>query len=199
MLKRKQKKFGKASPEKFVEQQIEPPRSIDDFSDLSPRQLRFIDEYLILGNKVRAATNAGYSQRSAPACAFKEFLNPRVKQYYDFRIHQIHERSEANIAKVLVQLEEIAHSDIRDFIDEYGTMKQLDPKKMNTRLIQSIKNSQFGKQITLCSKEKALELLGRYYSMWKDNLDMTSNGHIMRELNVSFKEVTKETVNKEVK
>jgi len=164
----------------------------DDFSDLSVRQRKLVDEYLILNNKERAAINAGYPAKSAYARGYAEFRNIRVLAYYKYRIAQIQEKSEQNVNKILRQLHDIAECDMRDYIDGDGQLKDL--SNVDGRLIQSIRPTRYGVGLTLASKEKALELLGRYYSMWDDKLDITTKGEQVNTVNITFQEVTKDSM-----
>lgn len=161
----------------------------DDFSDLTPRQRKLVDEYMIVNNKEKAAINAGYPKRGAYASGYREFGKDRVKEYYKYRLAQIREKSDENIIKVLRQLHDIAGADIRDFVTGKGKLKDLN--KVDGRLIHGIRHTKNGTDITLTSREKAIELLGRYYGMWEDKLDITTKGDQVNTINVTFQEVTK--------
>lgn len=161
----------------------------DDFSDLTLQQRKLVDEYMILGNKEKAAINAGYPKRSAYTVAYREMKKARVMAYYQYRLTKLREKSEENVAKVLKQLHDIAGADIRDFVTGKGKLKDLN--KVDGRLIHGIRHTKNGTDITLTSREKAIELLGRYYGMWEDKLDITTKGDQVGTINVTFQEVTK--------
>jgi phage terminase small subunit len=168
----------------------------DDFSDLTLKQRKLVDEYIVLGNKEKAAINAGYSAKSAYCFAYRELGKVRVKEYYQHQMNKLKEKSEENIAKVLKQLHDIAECDMRDFVDKDGVIKDL--SKVDGRLIQSIKPNRFGIGLTLTSKERALEMLGKYYSMWTDQIDITTRGEsVNNQVNITFQEVTKESLKEE--
>lgn len=52
-------------------------------SDLSPKQLVFVQEYLMNKNGRQAAITAGYSEHSADSTASRMLKNDKVKQYLD--------------------------------------------------------------------------------------------------------------------
>ncbi len=168
----------------------------DDFSDLTLRQRKLVEEYLLLNNKEKAAINAGYSPKSAYAMGYREFNNDRVKAYYNHLMNKLKEKSEENIAKVLKQLHDIAEADIRDYVDKDGSIKDL--SKVDGRLVQSIRPTRYGVGLSLSSKERALEMLGKYYSMWTDQIDITTRGEpVNNTVNITFQEVTKESLKEE--
>lgn len=167
----------------------------EEFSDLTIKQRKFVDEYIVLGNKEKAAINAGYSAKSAYTAAYRELGNLRVKQYYQYQMNKLKEKSEANIAKVLKQLHDIAEADIRDYVDKDGSIKDL--SGVDGRLVQSIRPTRYGVGLSLTSKERALEMLGKYYSMWTDQIDITTKGEQVNTVNITFQEVTKESLKEE--
>lgn len=162
----------------------------DDFSDLSAKQRALVDNYIICRNITQAAKDAGYSPKTASSTGSTDLRKPKVQKYYKYRIAEITAKSEAKIAFVLERLQEIASADMKDFVAPDGTMKRLD-SKVNGRLIQSVKQTMHGTQVTLQSAEKALELMGRYLGMWSDKIDVTTNGNDLGSVTINYQEVTK--------
>jgi len=162
----------------------------EDFSNLSQRQINLVHEYVLCWNKSKAARQAGYPVKSCHTVGPKELQKPQVKRYLAYYTKDIAEKNQEQVAFVIARLREIACVDIKDFLNPDGSLRKLDGK-VNGRLIQSIKQSQFGASITLHSAEKALELLGRYLGMWSDKVDVTSNGHSLDGLQIVYQEVIK--------
>ena len=160
-----------------------------NFADLTLRQRKLVDNYLILGNKEKAAIKAGYSARSAYTTSYSELNKDRVQEYYQYRLAQTTKKNQDKIGSIVQQLTDMATADMRDFVDKNGNIKDI--TKVNGRLIQSIKHTKHGPQLTLCSREKALELLGRYLAIYSDKVDVTSNGETLSKVNVTFQEVVK--------
>lgn len=159
---------------------------LDDFTDVTLKQRKFIDEYLVTGNKYQSALKAGYSPRSLYTLAYKEFGNVRVQAYYKHRMAEISARSENNISKLLNRLEEIAFDDVTNYVDKDGNVKGFD-KLAHGRNVHSIRHTKTGVDITLCSREKALELLCKYHGMLTDKLELS--GVKDAALNITFEGV----------
>lgn len=162
----------------------------DDFSDLSAKQKALVDNYIICRNITQAAKDAGYSPKTAYQIGSNELKKVRVQKYYQKRIAEITAKNDEKVAFVLQRLQEIASADMKNFVQTDGSLKKLDDK-VNGRLIQSVKQTMHGTQITLSSSEKALELMGRYLGMWSDKLDVTTNGNDIQGITINYEEVSK--------
>lgn len=57
-----------------------------DERDLTPKQKRFCDEYLIDMNTTQAAIRAGYSKKTAYAIGQENLKKPRIKEYIQKRL-----------------------------------------------------------------------------------------------------------------
>lgn len=165
-------------------------RDPSDFSDLTSKQRRLVENYIAGDSKEKAAIKAGYSKRSAWTLAYREFKNDRVYAYYCYKIAEITEKNDKKIALVIDQLTRMASADMRDFVDKDGNLLPLD--KVDGRVIQSVKHTKDGINISLCSREKAAELLGKYLALYQDKVDVTSNGEAVSNVNITFQEVIKD-------
>ena len=166
-----------------------PARIHDKFSDVTPKQKKLVDEFLILNNGTRAAINAGYAVRSASATASKELAKPKVRAYLNYRKEILANKHNVLVDRLIAQWEEIAFADIRDFVDKNGNVKQFS-SKFKGRAVQSIRHTRHGIDITLQSQEKARESLGRVLGIFKDNLDVTSKGEVLnQQIQVTYEEV----------
>lgn len=163
----------------------------DDFSDITAKQKALVDNYIICRNIKQSAKDAGYAPKSASVTGNRELRKANVQRYYKHRIAEITAKSDDKIAFVLERLQEIASSNMLDYVNSDGSLKKLDKKTVNGRLIQSVKQTQYGTQITLQSAEKALELMGRYIGMWSDKLDVTTNGNDIQGITINYEEVSK--------
>jgi phage terminase small subunit len=155
---------------------------------LTAKQRKLVDEYLIIQNITKAAIAAGYSKKTASVLGSETFKKPYVQEYYRSRIADITAKNDDKVSWVLSRLIETANADIRDFVDKNGIIKKLD-KTVNGRLIQSIRHTREGVNIQLQSQDKALELLGKYLSMWSDKVDVSVSG--TQDVNIVFNEVSK--------
>lgn len=159
---------------------------------LTPKQELFISEYLLDFNATRAAKAAGYSDQTAYKMGYENLLKPQIREEIKKHIDKALEDNEITLkSEILSELRAIAFADIsRDvqivtntITDEDGKEKQYqtveftDTKDSDqTRAISSIKISDKGAiEVKYHSKERALELLGKYMEMFNDNkkIDLT--------------------------
>ena len=131
---------------------------------LTAKQQRFCDEYLIDLNATQAAIRAGYSKKTAYAIGNENLNKPELKKYIEERMAKKEKKLIADQDEVLKYLtavlrgesesEEIVVESIGDYMTEARTMKKAPSEK---------------------DRLKAAELLGKRYSLFKDNvkLDVT--------------------------
>lgn len=142
--------------------------------ELTPRQSRFVDEYLIEPNGRKAAIAAGYAEGSADAAASRLLRNDKVKQVLDERRARRAQRTEINADYVLHRLVEIDQLDVADILDDAGNMLPirqwpkawrtsitgLDVQEMMAGDIQSVI-----RKIKWPDKLKNIDLLGKHVSV----------------------------------
>lgn len=73
-------------------------------SNLTLKQKRFADEYIITANATQAAIKAGYSKKYANTNAAKLLQNTTIKQYLDNRLKEIESEKTATIKEVMEYL-----------------------------------------------------------------------------------------------
>ena len=73
-------------------------------SNLTLKQKRFADEYIITANATQAAIKAGYSKKYANTNATKLLQNTTIKQYLDKRLKEIESEKTASIKEVMEYL-----------------------------------------------------------------------------------------------
>lgn len=83
---------------------------------LTPKQIRFVEEYLIVLNATQAAIRAGYSQHTAKQQGSRLLTNAAVRAEIERRTAKVAAKSELTLEKVLVELARIAFSDIRKVV-----------------------------------------------------------------------------------
>lgn len=155
---------------------------------LTRKQRIFIDEYLKTWNASESARRAGYSKKTCGAIGAENLIKPEIKAEIDARL----ENSRMGSDEVLQEFADIARSDMGDFIDQNLCIDLADARKRGlTKLIKKIKQktiTTIGKkedsedkeitdiEIELYPRDKALEILGKYHGLFKDNFDITSGG-----------------------
>lgn len=83
---------------------------------LTPRQQRFVDEYLIDLNATQAALRAGYSTKGATVRGSELLANRKVQERLQDAMRARQERTELNQDWVLKQWQAIAEADPRELV-----------------------------------------------------------------------------------
>ncbi len=146
---------------------------------MTPKQERFVQEYLIDLSATKAAIRAGYSKRTAnrigPQLLVKTCVAAAIKEAIDQR----QRRLEITQDRVVQQLAKIAFSDMKDFAEWNPDGIRMRPSEdVDGTLVAEVSEtrSEFagGSNTTVKIKRfdalKALELLGRHLGMWNDRL-----------------------------
>lgn len=148
---------------------------------LSDRQKRFCDEYLVDLNASKAAVRAGYSPRSAPQLGERTLKLPQVREYLDKRRQAQARRTEVTQDFVLGELMKIATADCTDFAVVYKGNRvslvptaELPPEKRAA--VASVKSGKDGVAVKTYDKLRALELIGRHLGMFEKQEDAADDG-----------------------
>ena len=157
---------------------------------LTPKQIRFVDEWLIDFNGKQAAIRAGYSAKTAEAAAARLLRNVKVQAEISRRQRDLQKRTEVTQDRVVKELARVAFADASDYVcvdtltyeNGDGTVSPIQvgsPKDTDTlsddqrAAIASIKQGANGIEVKLCDKIKALELLGRHIGMFNDKISLS--------------------------
>lgn len=73
-------------------------------SNLTLKQKRFADEYIITANATQAAIKAGYSKKTANRIGTENLSKPVIKAYIDVRLKEIESEKTASIKEVMEYL-----------------------------------------------------------------------------------------------
>jgi len=82
--------------------------------ELTPKQARFVGEFLLDFNATQAAVRAGYSAKTARAIGAENLTKPHISEEIARRTKETGKRLEATRERVLEELTRLALSDIRD-------------------------------------------------------------------------------------
>jgi phage terminase small subunit len=157
--------------------------------ELTPKQQRFVDEYLVDLNGTRAAIRAGYSADSARFIAAENLTKPNIRAAIEERMRERAERVKVQADDVLRELTYIAFADVGDIFDFSGGAIRLKPAPEAWRAIASIKvrvekgggdEGQAAKvlEFRLLNKIEALRALGRHLGMFTDRVEHTFPGGV---------------------
>ena len=111
--------------------------------DLTPKQMRFVDEYLIDLNATAAAKRAGYSEKTANEIGTQNLVKLSIQEAIAERQKDRQERTEITQDWVVKNLKKIAERSMEH--DEAPYMQ---------------------------AANKALELLGKHLGMFRDSVQM---------------------------
>ena len=139
---------------------------------LTPRQLRFVTEYVISGSAALAARNAGYSEKWADRAGHKLVENDRVREEINRQVRESLSHRNVTKERVLTELARIAFADLADLASwEAGAFKIKDASEIGegkTAVIQEMRirsgqNSEI--KIKLFDKVRALGILLDYLTL----------------------------------
>ena len=113
---------------------------------LTPKQKKFCDEYLKLGNATQAAKNAGYSEKTAYRTGADNLKVPHILDYINARQEQIASKDIADIEEIMKYLTDVMRGKIKDQFDQDASLSErtkaaqellkrnVDDRKMNLEL-----------------------------------------------------------------
>jgi len=94
-----------------------------DKPELTPKQQRFAEEYLIDLNATQAAIRAGYSENSAKDIACENLAKPNIADAIANAQQERSERTQVKADDVVRELARIGFSDIRKAFTENGNLR----------------------------------------------------------------------------
>jgi phage terminase small subunit len=163
---------------------------------LTPKQKLFIREYLKDFNATKAAIRAGYSEDSAPEIGCENLRKPNIKQAIDKYLDDVHLTTQ----RIALELANIAFSDMADYATvepggsitlkpfedmQPGATKVIKKLKEKRRVLSGSKPDEEDNGSTIIDSQiefelhdklGALEKAGKYRGMFKDNLNLNTNG-----------------------
>lgn len=156
---------------------------------LTPKQMRFVDEYLVDFNATQAAIRAGYKAKTAHVIGAENLRKPKIAEEVARRQKDLQKRTEVSQERVVKELARIAFADVTDYAYVMQAIIERDGVKVPVEsaviketcdltddqraAIASIKQGANGVEIKLHDKIKALELLGRHIGMFNDKLSLS--------------------------
>lgn len=166
---------------------------------LTPKQAKFVDEYLIDLNATQAAIRAGYSEKTAVVTGCQNLIKPNIAQAVAKAKKTRVERTKIDADYVLQRHVEIDQMDVLDILENDGKIKAVQdwPKCWRQTLSgYDIATTQIAgtdmetvlKKIKWPDKVRNLELLGKhvdvgaYKELSKTDLNVTGLGEILREM-----------------
>ncbi|MEG1345597.1 MAG: terminase small subunit [Acidaminococcaceae bacterium] len=154
---------------------------------LNDKHKRFCEEYLVDLNATQAYIRAGYkvSERVAAVNAVRLMAKPEVQEYIARRQKELQRKTGITQEWVLEELYRVAAANASDFatIKKVGRFRTVDVlatediPEDKLSAIAGVKQGNFGIEVKLHDKLKALELLGKHLGLF-DNPDKGNDGEV---------------------
>ena len=147
-------------------------------ANLTPKQQRFVEEYLIDLNATQAAIRAGYSEKTAQEIGSENLSKPMVAKAIQEAQNKRAERTEITQDYVLTNIQKV--------IERCMQVQQVDNCLTQTEDGELAQAFMFKEQGAL----KGLELLGKHLGLFKDKIEHTGKdgGPIDLSLKVVFED-----------
>lgn len=141
---------------------------------MTPKQQKFVEEYLVDLNATQAAIRAGYSQKTAGKIGFENLQKPEIQAAIQGEQQKLSEKTGISAERVLRELERLSFSSLRDFLTwGPGGVVVRDSATLTEAQAACISeisqtSTEFGRNIVvkLHSKDRALEKLGRHLGLF---------------------------------
>ena len=145
----------------------------------TPKQKRFVEEYLIDLNATQAAIRAGYSPETAKEIGAQNLTKLNISAAIAKAMAERSKRTGVNQDRIVLELAKIAFVNPADVDISNPETATAD----DAAAIQSVKVKRFStkdgggteREIRFHDKIRALELLGRHVGMWNDKLNVNVN------------------------
>lgn len=149
-------------------------------SDLTAKQTRFVEEYLIDLNATQASIRAGYAEKSASVEGARLLANAKVGEAVAAGLKARSERTKIDADWVLTRLAAEADADIADLYDDNGNLKAVNgwPPIWRKGLVQGIEVEELFegrgedrehigrvRKLKFDSRIKRVELIGKHVAV----------------------------------
>ena len=170
---------------------------------LTPKQSRFVAEYLIDQNATQAAIRAGYSKKTASSQGERLLRNVEIAAAVGVKQDQQLAKLEITAERVLQELARIAFVDVRAFYRDDGTLKQMTELEADAAaaiaqfdVLKQNVTSGDGQldtvhRIRFVEKIRALELLAKRFGLVKEQVEVTGLNELVERLTRARARVTK--------
>jgi len=161
---------------------------------LTPKQTRFVAEYLIDLNATKAAIRAGFPKKAASSVGYEYLRKPQIAAAIAAGKAKQLVRAELTADRVLEEMRRLAFMDIRNLFDAKGNLRPIHLlDEQDAAAIAGmeviIKNAEAGDGVTdrvhkvkLTDKTRALEMLGKHFKLLSDTVNVTVDDVLIEKL-----------------
>lgn len=156
---------------------------------LTPKQKRFVAEYLVDLNATAAAKRAGYNQKTAYSIGQENLKKPEIQSAIQEAQAERQKRTEITQDMVLRETAKLAFFDIRKMFGKDG--KPLDISELDDDIaaalvgldVQDVSDNDgdyvgYVKKYKMADKLKALELLGKHVGAFEPKADTGADNEV---------------------
>lgn len=157
---------------------------------LTPKQERFVQEYVVDLNATQAAIRAGYSEDTAYSQGQRLLKNVEVQSFVEKARNEQAKRTGVTADTILFELLRIARSDLGQAFDDNGNLLPIKEIPEDVRRAISgvetfeefdghgVERVKIGetRKLKFWDKTRALELLGKHLGLYVEKVDHTSGG-----------------------
>ena len=134
---------------------------MSSITNLTQKQRRFIDEYIISGNATQAAIKAGYSKKTARKIGQENLTKPDIKAAIEKRNAEIQSKKTADMTEVMEYLTSVMRGE-------------------QTESVATSKGVYSNVEVSAKDRIKAAELIGKRNGAWTDKKEI--NGDLSIEI-----------------
>ena len=159
-------------------------------SSLTPRQARFVKEYLVDLNATQAAIRAGYSRKTAKSIGQENLTKPDIAAAIKDAQQQRFDRTDVTADAVVRELAYIAFGDISGLFDEQGRLREahnltpgvgariasIEVSRERTRAVGDATVEESTVKVRVWDKVRALELLAKHLGLLTEQVDHKHSG-----------------------
>ena len=154
-------------------------------ADMTEKQKRFCDEYLIDLNATQAAIRAGYSKKTAYSIGQENLKKPEISAYIKKRMAEKEAALVADQDEVMKYLTAVMRREMKEFVVvtlqnkiEKWVMDE-DTGKLKKQTMTEETPAVVDIPARLSDANKAAELLGKRYSLFKENMDVKHTASVV--------------------
>ncbi len=104
--------------------------------NLTIKQNRFIQEYLLNGNATSAAKKAGYSEKTARETGYENLTKPHISEAIMQELEKRNDESCWSFKKKLFLLQDIVEASIKERIDKNGNSRMVNVRAALSAIIE---------------------------------------------------------------
>jgi phage terminase small subunit len=164
--------------------QRRPAPSVKTPDGLSPKQQRFVAEYLIDQNATQAAIRAGYSPRTAKSIGYENLTKPDVLAAITGGLRKLMDQPVSEAERIIAEAKRIAFSDIRRLYDPRGRLlsgqdlpDDIAPAVSSMRVVERSKGkgeTEVIREVKLWDKNAAIGTLARVHKLLTEKVEVNS-------------------------